>query len=318
MSTKLCIFNQTTNLIDITDGVATYTGSPATAYAPIVLNAEGALDSSFFSTSTPITATAAVNLTAGQLVNLYYTGVNVSARLASALSTDNLPAMGFVAADATSGATVTVNTQGLVNCPFVTGFSPSDVGAPVYLSTTSPGSVQLALPTPPDLVQPLGYIYQVGGTLNSYVQFPFVSYPLAEAVSVPIATTSVAGIVKPDGVTIDVNVSGQISVPTATGSAFGLVKPDGTTITISGGVISSAAGGITQLTGDVTTSSGSGSKVATLATVNSNVGTYAPASVTVNAKRLFPPLRPIRFQPPLQARLVSSSPMARQSLFQVV
>jgi len=60
---------------------------------------------------------------------------------------------------------------------------------------------------------------------------------------VPIATTSVAGIVKPDGVTIDVNVSGQISVPTATGLAFGLVKPDGTTITISSGVISSVGDG---------------------------------------------------------------------------
>jgi hypothetical protein len=44
--------------------------------------------------------------------------------------------------------------------------------------------------------------------------------------------------------------------------------------------------GITQLTGDVTTASGSGSQAATLATVNSNVGSFTNASVTVNAKGL--------------------------------
>ena len=45
--------------------------------------------------------------------------------------------------------------------------------------------------------------------------------------------------------------------------------------------------GITQLTGDVTAGPGSGSQVATLATVNSNVGTFSgPLSVTANAKGL--------------------------------
>lgn len=52
----------------------------------------------------------------------------------------------------------------------------------------------------------------------------------------------------------------------------------------------SGGSGITQLTGDITAGPGSGSQVATLATVNSNVGPYgsvtqAPA-VTVNAKGL--------------------------------
>lgn len=44
--------------------------------------------------------------------------------------------------------------------------------------------------------------------------------------------------------------------------------------------------GITQLTGDVTAGSGSGSQAATLATVNSNVGSFTNASITVNAKGL--------------------------------
>jgi len=43
---------------------------------------------------------------------------------------------------------------------------------------------------------------------------------------------------------------------------------------------------ITQLTGDVTAGPGAGSQVATLATVNSNVGSFTDASITVNAKGL--------------------------------
>jgi hypothetical protein len=44
--------------------------------------------------------------------------------------------------------------------------------------------------------------------------------------------------------------------------------------------------GITQLTGDVTAGPGSGSQTATLATVNSNVGTFKKATVTANGKGL--------------------------------
>lgn len=44
--------------------------------------------------------------------------------------------------------------------------------------------------------------------------------------------------------------------------------------------------GITQLTGDVTAGPGSGSQVATLATVNASPGTYTLAQLTVNAKGL--------------------------------
>lgn len=84
--------------------------------------------------------------------------------------------------------------------------------------------------------------------------------------SVPIATTSTVGVVKPDGstVTIDangtlsvggsgggslltadgttiINNSGIISAATATSSAKGIVQPDNSTITISNGVISAVA-----------------------------------------------------------------------------
>lgn len=47
-----------------------------------------------------------------------------------------------------------------------------------------------------------------------------------------------------------------------------------------------ATGGIDQLTGDVTAGPGSGSQATTLATVNSNVGSFTNASITVNGKGL--------------------------------
>lgn len=74
---------------------------------------------------------------------------------------------------------------------------------------------------------------------------------------VPIATTQVAGKVKPDGETITVTSDGTISsvsqdvTPIATTSTTGKVKPDGTTITITDdGTISAVGGG--SGTGDVT------------------------------------------------------------------
>ena len=70
--------------------------------------------------------------------------------------------------------------------------------------------------------------------------------------SAPIASTTVAGLVMPDGQTITINTTtGAIAVPTATAAGLGLVKPDGTSITIdANGVISSAGGELSNL-GDV-------------------------------------------------------------------
>lgn len=52
------------------------------------------------------------------------------------------------------------------------------------------------------------------------------------------------------------------------------------------GNISAITSGINQLTGDVTAGPGTGSQAATLATVNSNVGSFTNANITVNAKGL--------------------------------
>lgn len=82
------------------------------------------------------------------------------------------------------------------------------------------------------------------------------------------------------------NSTGTISIANATSSAFGVVKPDNSTITISSGIISAAASGINQLTGDATAGPGTGSQAITFATVNGNVGSFTCANVTVNAKGL--------------------------------
>jgi hypothetical protein len=69
------------------------------------------------------------------------------------------------------------------------------------------------------------------------------------AYTLPTATTSVLGGVKVDGTTISINGSGVISsasgytLPTASTSTLGGVKVDGTTITIASGVISASGGG---------------------------------------------------------------------------
>lgn len=275
MTTKVCIFNSTTNLIDVTDGVSVYSGSPAQAFAPVVLNASGALDSSFYNSS-PVLATAAQSLTAGQLVNLYYGTVGlittVYVRLASSNALSAYPAMGFVTTSYNPGDPCTVLTTGLVNVP-LSGAVSSDVGLPVYLSNTTPGSATLTQPTNPDLIQPLGYIYQV---LGSTVEFPFLSFPLAAANQTPIATTSQAGVVKPDGTTIDI-ASGVISVPTATTGTKGLVQPDGTTIAVNGsGVISVT--GFLPLTGG--TLSGALSVTGGVTIVGASAGSFINADGT--------------------------------------
>jgi len=62
----------------------------------------------------------------------------------------------------------------------------------------------------------------------------------ATTYTLPTATSSTLGGVKPDGTTI-ADSSGAISCATATSSQLGCVKPDGTTITIASGVISAAS-----------------------------------------------------------------------------
>lgn len=92
-------------------------------------------------------------------------------------------------------------------------------------------------------------------------------------------TTYESGLTAGDGLTRTVN---DFDCDIANSSTFGcLTSADWTTFNNK-----QASGNyMTALTGDVT-ASGPGSAVATLATVNSNVGTYTNANITVNAKGL--------------------------------
>jgi len=69
----------------------------------------------------------------------------------------------------------------------------------------------------------------------------------------PVATSSVLGLVKPDGTIITIS-AGAITVAKASSSLFGVVKVDGTTITAAGGVISASASGPTFSDGTNTVS----------------------------------------------------------------
>jgi hypothetical protein len=75
-------------------------------------------------------------------------------------------------------------------------------------------------------------------------------------------------------------------LPSQTGQSGKSLKTDGTNAAWQ----TDTDTGITQLTGDVTTASGSGSQAATLATVNSNIGAFGSSTAipnfTVNAKGL--------------------------------
>ena len=113
--------------------------------------------------------------------------------------------------------------------------------------------------------------------LASFTLFPaFSGYNIGDSTTLATTLASFKGTV-PSGFS-----------PWSDGGApqLGIVNADGTTITVAAGILTAVSGaaGINQLTGDVTAGAGVGSQAATLATVNSDVGTYQ--GITVNGKGL--------------------------------
>ena len=133
-----------------------------------------------------------------------------------------------------------------------------------------------------------------GGSIESYIYgCPQATPPYASSLVIP----AVPGPATPPSSTMEnIPVSalvitwptiGDLLISNNTNSPAGLTEVDGDCVTGSGGSwIAGPCGsgtGISQLTGDVT-ATGPGVTAATLATVNSNIGTFA--SVTANGKGL--------------------------------
>jgi len=179
MGTEICIFNPTTNLIDVITGAATGPGAPGT---PVVLNSSGTLDTSFLP-EVGISATAGEDLGLNAvLVNLYYAGGILKCQRAYAASGGIAP----------SGATYPVLAQGFVNTPVSSGqsasvlfsgtflysdlhseFSISDVGVEVYLSQNYKGEVTKTIPSGAGQAQQsIGYVLEYASGIVTVVYIP--------------------------------------------------------------------------------------------------------------------------------------------------
>lgn len=146
---------------------ATTTGGAGQAGKIPALGADGLIPPSMLgSVGVPsVSANAYENLTAGNYVNLFYTGGAINARKANATDT-TLPAHGYILTGVSTGATVDVYADGFNSQVPQGSFTTADIGKRVFLSTTA-GAVTLTPPTTTTgrLVQCVGTIFGVAGSL---------------------------------------------------------------------------------------------------------------------------------------------------------
>ena len=112
-------------------------------------------------------------LAAGDWVNIYLSGGARKCR--KALAADGTkPAHGFVTSAFASGATATVYRSGTNTKVGLTGFTSSDIGAPVFLSAATSGGTTK---TPPSgslqLLQRLGYVSDVNSQVEVQLDFGY-------------------------------------------------------------------------------------------------------------------------------------------------
>lgn len=99
-----------------------------------------------------VSAIATEAITSGSVVNLYDNGGTLSARLANAAT--RLRAVGFVLETKSSGQSINVLIEGSI-----TGLVSIVIGAPYFLSATSPGNFST---TPPNIAGQISQEVGVG------------------------------------------------------------------------------------------------------------------------------------------------------------
>lgn len=158
------------------------------------------------------------------------------------------------------------------------------LGSNIGIGTASPGqtlTVNGAILSTLELIAPSSFIssyFPDAGNLQTFFNNASFALLTLNGVSTNVGVSSTTPWKE---LSVGTGTTGTFAIATSTAgcaqfSAFGELYSTGTTC---------GAGGITALTGDGT-ASGPGSSALTLATVNSNVGSFTNANVTVNAKGL--------------------------------
>lgn len=134
----------------------------------VALDGTGRLDTSMLPAgigAATIMATASESLTAGDIVNFHDNAGTKSVRRANATDATK-PAQGFVLDTVSSSETVAVYTDGQNTQVAVGSFTTADVGKKVFLSTTAGGVTATPPSTTGNIIQDVGDIVDVGGTVT--------------------------------------------------------------------------------------------------------------------------------------------------------
>lgn len=219
------------------------------------------------------------------------TGDFVNGVATTFLRSDGAPKMGALTGDITSSAGSLATT--LANIPAISGANLTNLNATNLASGAVPAARMPALTG--DITTSAGAIATTLATVNSG------SGSVGSSTAIPVLTTNAKGLVTAQttaavvapagtvtGATLAANVlaSSLTSVGTLTGGATGA----GFTVALSTSTITGTLGAarMPALTGDITTSAGA--VATTLATVNSNVGSFGSSTsiptFTVNGKGL--------------------------------
>jgi hypothetical protein len=233
--TKVCVFNPTSNLVDIlnaVDGVLFPSQGAASAGYPVVLNPDGLIDASL--TGQGVTpAVAGENIAAGDLVHLYIAGSpgTLTMERASAQASGIAPdggtypksAQGVVRDAVSAGNYATVDFEGTFTyTDTLSEFSVSSIGLPVYLADGTsgghdPGDITLTRPSG------VGTIYEAVGYVINFVSPNSVAVmfiaPFAGKFQLPAVTVY----------TDQANTYGAFLQKFQAGSNFDLVDPTDTT-----------------------------------------------------------------------------------------